>query len=502
MAQLNDFSGGLNLRKAPHVINSNESVICSNVDTASLNLKPLKAPTDEVQDVFEFNINFLGTWVSSSSYKTYQEFQQKLYYSDKNGKAQKSSDGVTWYNLGIEKPTVKPTHSLVSSGNLTGTYQYCYTFYNSSDGTESQPSEFSDELEATAEKITISGKGSSDLQVDKVRVYRLGGNLTTMSLVVEVDNPGNVNGSYTDNISDIDILGNVLDSYQNGVPPTGISYLTEHNAMFFAAKDDKLYYSDIAYVNNWSAFNFIDFDFEITGLGSVPNGLLVFTKYKTYIVTGTSPTTLSKYLLSGNQGCLEHRTISFSDNTLLWLSSDGVCASNGGSIQVISRDKLVKPTYTIIKDSVVYDDVYYLSVDDFILCIDMRFGKIIRTIDISTDGFEVYNDILYYSKDGKLYSLFTNDNDLELEYKSPKLADGQLSNLKNYKTLYISCEGLLEFKVYIDDLLVATKNIDSSTREVLIPQLRRQGYSIQFYAKGQGTIDEIQYIVEGRQNGR
>jgi len=500
MAQLNHFNGGLNIRLAPHLINISEAQTYTNVDNTSVSLKPLKGNTDETETVEKYLYNFDDDWVSSASYRTYQEFQEKLYYSDGTGVPQKSDDGITFKNLGIAGPSVKPTTSTNGVGLLDGTLQYCYTYYNSADGTESQPSLYSDELVVSLNKVDVTITASVDTQVTNIRLYRLGGNLLSMQLVSEL---ANTTTTYTDNIDDLSIVGYVLDSEQNGQAPTGLNYLTENNAMFFGTVEDKLYYSDIAFVNNWSPFNFIDFDAPITGIGAVPNGLLVHTYFHTYIVTGTSPDTLSKYLLNSNQGCVDHRSIAFADNTLIWLSTDGVCISTGGEINVISRDKLGKSYMpTTITDAVVYDDVYYLGYSGGIIAVDFRFGTIFRHLDTTIDGFHVYNDILYYSETSELFSLGTAETNKSLTYKSPKLSDGQISNLKNYNHIYVKCIGSLVFKVYIDGTLVQIKTIDEDVIEVKVPQLKRQGYYIEFEVTGTGELLEIQYVVEGRQSGK
>jgi len=502
MAQLNQFNGGLNIRLAPHLININEAQVYTNIDNTSVTLKPIKEDTNENQEVFSNMFNFNDRWISSKNYRTYQEFQEKLYYSDGIGIPQKSNDGIEWYNLGIKKPTNAPSTSIEGSGVLEGTLQYCYTYYNIEDGTESQPSEFSLELSVSSQKININVLVSYDTQVTNIRIYRIGGNITSMQLVVELPNSST---TYTDDTTDLDIPGSILDSYNNNQAPISLNYLTEHNAMFFGSIKDKLFYSDIAFVNNWSSFNFIDFDSDITGIGPVPNGLLVFTKFKTYIVTGTSPNTLSKYLLNANQGCIEHKSIKFANNTLIWISTDGICISNGGEVIVISRDKLgkmYKASYIEITDSVVYDDIYYVGYKDGIGIADFRFGTIFKYIDTIIEGFHIHNDILYYSKVDKLYSLGTSNINRSLQYKSPKLSDGQISNLKNYKSIYINCIGDLQVKIYIDSELIITKDISSDTSEILIPQQSRKGYYIEFEITGTGELLELQYIVEGRQNGK
>ena len=499
--QLNQFNGGANTRIAPHAIGINEGVIYTNIDNSGISLKPLLEDKDENTDVEKYIFNFKDNWISTDIDRDYQVFQEKLYYSDGVNIPQKSTDGINWYNLGIAKPTTKTDIvDAEEDGNINGTYQYCYTYYNSSDGTESQPAEYSDPLTISDSQIKVSYSASDDAQVDKIRIYRVGGNLPAMSLVTEVDND---TAEYVDNLGDLDIIGSVLDSANHAQAKEGLKYLTEANAMFFAAKDDKLYYSDIAYVNYWSDFNFIDFDANITGIGAIGNGLLVFTKYKTYIITGNSPETLSKYLLSGNQGCLSHKTIGFAHNILVWLSTDGICASNGGEVEVVSRDKLGKISFTDVKQAIIYDDTYYLAYDtDKILCIDNRFGRIAKYIICEVDSFHIYNDTIYYSSNGRLYSMFNGTSNRSLTFKSAEFGDGQLSNIKNYKNVYINAIGSLTIKVYIDRDLVGTYNINSSTREIKLPQDKRRGYTIQFEIKGTGELRELYYIVEGRQNGK
>lgn len=499
MAQLNLFNGGLSTRVSEHLIGVNEAVVYSNVDPSKGPLSPIMDDTYTSKTLEKSFYFFNNIWVNSASDRDYVEFQSKLYYSDSEGMPQKTSDGTTWYNLGIAKPSVAPTVTLGTTGLLSGDYQYCYTYYNSVDGAESQPSAYSTLVTVALNQISITIVASTDPQVTTIKLYRLGGNFSVMSLVVDL---ANTSTTYSDNIIDTAILATTLTSQWNGTPQEGLKYLTEANAMFFGAKADKLYFSDIAFVNAWSPYYFIDFDADITGIGATQNGLLVFTQYKTYIVTGTSPNALSKYLLHGSQGCLLHKSIQFVKNTLVWLSSDGICASSGSDVQVITRDKLAEFTITPI-GSAVDDDIYHLAHTTGILVVDLRYGIVFRELSNIVQGIRYSNSLIYYTDiTKKLYTLSTDTVPKVMTYKSPKFPDGALSNLKNYKTLYVSSTGVIEFKVYIDDKLILTTQLTEGVEEVKLPQDRRQGYYIQFEIKGTGTITEIEYKMEVRQNGR
>lgn len=498
MAQLNYFNGGLSTRLAPHLIQVSEATTCVNVDITSSTLKPLKQDKDMSIAVNKNIIFFKNQWVSSDDNVDYVIFQDKLYRSG-SGIPQKSSDGITWHNLGIAKFSLAPSIGTPTVGNLTGTYQYCFTYYNIADGTESAPSEYSNEITVVSKNIPVIVTASTDSQVTNIKLYRLGGNLTAMSLVATISN---TTQTYIDSLVDTAIPGDILTSQNAGQAPVGLQYLTKSNAMLFGAVSDKLYFSEVAFVNNWSPYYFIDYDEPITGLGATQNGLLVFTEYSTYLVTGTTPETLSSYLLSSSQGCIKHKSIKFIANTLIWLSHDGLCASTGTDIQVITRPKLGKVTLVSPKSAAVYDDVYYLAYENYILCADFRFGLAFYTVTGNIDSFHVASNKLWYSANSKLYSMFEGARYRELTYITAEFPDGAISTLKNYKNLYAYGTQDMTISVIIDGKQIGSYNLVDGVNDLKFLQSERRGYSIQFAVVGIGEVKEIEYKVEGRQNGR
>jgi hypothetical protein len=231
MAQLNVFSGGLNTRLKPHLLGPTDSVVNINVNMDSGCLVPEykdRINTD-VESIGKEIIFFKDKWVSSSEDINFVVFQEKLYKTHV-GVPQKSNDGITWYNLGIAEPTTAPVVSQGAEGLLDGTYQYCYTYYNTSDGTESKPTPYSVEIPITLKQMEVSVIASTDPQVDAIRLYRLGGVLPSMTLVTTLTN---TTQTYIDNIIAEDVDGHVLDSFSFGQAPSGLRYLTENNAMLF-----------------------------------------------------------------------------------------------------------------------------------------------------------------------------------------------------------------------------------------------------------------------------
>jgi hypothetical protein len=271
--------------------------------------------------------------------------------------------------------------------------------------------------------------------------------------------------------------------------------------MLFGALEDKLYYSDIALPYAWPATNFIDFADTITGIGPVQNGIMVFTKFETYIVTGNSPDTFTKYLIDSSQGCESHYSISFVSNTLVWLSQDGLCASSGGAITIITANSLGKLTLAGVNNSQVFDKVYYLSHENGILCYDFRYNTLVRTMDTTIDWLGSYKDGLWASVDGQLKTMLEGEA-LTYTYKSPMLTEGMYSNLKVYKDFYIKYNGDVTLNLYVDKALVNTKVLTGDTCYNLKALASAHGYGLEIELIGTAEVSEIQFIAEGRQNGR
>lgn len=504
MSQLNQFNGGLNTKIAPHLIGLNEGVIYKNVDNSSISLLPVKDDSSQGQN-FSTNASFIyfsGQWIAKALATEYVIFQEVLYFSDGVTIPQKTSDGVNFYNLGIDAPSAKPT-TVFNGTPAAGPdiRQYCYTYYNASDGSESAPSPYSLELEVSTNDVTVSDLvASTDPQVSNIRIYRLGGDHTQMTLVATV---ANVATPYNDTKSDLDISGShLLDSYTAGQAPAGLLFLTESNAMLFGAIDDKLYYSDVAYPNFWNPFSYMDFDEPLTGIGRTQNGMLVFTKTKVYVITGNSPESLSKFLLHDTQGCINHKTIRYVNNTLLWLSIDGICASNGSSVKVITFEKLGKLTLVSV-DSEVVDSQYFLFHSTGTLIVDFRYNNIIfKDLDVVAQGawYSSQFDKLYYTDSaGDLYAMFKGNSTLTYTYKTGKISDGSVSMVKNYKDFYFFVNGTTQVKIYITGVLKLTHNLVDGFNNVKIPPSK--GYFVELEFTGTGEVLEAEYKVEGRQNG-
>lgn len=498
---IRDFSGGLNKRIHPTLIRPTESVIYNNCDNEQGVLVPIadSKDTDILVDNYWYHSKVNDTILSNKHETYWLDYLNDTYSIGVSG-AYKIRDNITT-SMTMLAPinTLRLEEAEEDVGNLDGVYIYCYTLYNNEDGTESAPSPLS-EVTLIKGKVSLSGFDNNDDQTTHYRIYRIGGDLIQYTLVDTIDI---TSVTYLDNNSDYNISGNhILDTIGADFNPSAGNYLIIADAMLFTAYEDKVYYSDVGRPTIWRNINFISFDDTVTGIGATQNGILVFTKCKTYIVTGNSPSTFSKYLLDGEQGCISNGSIQFIDGNLIWLSSDGICSSNGGKVTVISIIRMGKINLIGVLNAVVHDRIYYLSHDGGMLLVDFRYNMIIRT---SSDKgiLGIYNNRIHTSYKGKLIELLAGTAKY-MYYKSPMFTEGAYTVLKNYKDLYIAYQGDIRVRAYIYTstkmVKVLDKKLDTTLLQYNLKTLSDyDGYALSFIINGTGSVFEINYTTHNRE---
>lgn len=385
-------------------------------------------------------------------------------------------------------------------GVMRGVYQYAMTYYNSVDGAESGPSTPSAEIDiSNGGTISLASiPVSSDPQVDEKRLYRVGGNLTSFTLVTTL---ANATTTYNDVLADTAIDGRLLEASTYSQAESDFKFLTEAYAMLFAAQGNRLRFTPIGVPDAWPELNFIDYEADITGIAPVANGILIFTKFKTHIVTGTGPTSLTTQLLRGDQGCLTHSSVQPLEGAALWVSTDGICTSSGGNVALISKDKLGKLSLSPV-DSAIYDEAYYiLDADGSILVFDYGYGKIFKSLQLGVSALTVANDILYGWSNAVQYELFNGSTFETFRYLSPRFIEGASTEHKTYKRVNIYSKGDIIIKTLINDVEVTSNTLTGEDSfDIQVPSHLQRGFFIQFDISGTGEVYEIEWIV-GRQKG-
>jgi len=436
--------------------------------------------------------NIIGLTFGSNGVKVYREYggTYRLVGSLANDAA--TLDDSTYdisANDAFDEADVSP---------IKGTIQYVYTFYNSADGTESVQSPASAEQELNDVVNLTVLEVSTDPQVDKKRIYRIGGNLASFALVDTIDN---ADVSYIDNTEDTDIVGTILTAQSNVVAPTALKHLSEAYAILFGAEDNKLRFTQIGKPNYWPEDFFLLFNATITGVAPVANGILVFTHFRTYIILGTNPNSFTQHPLSGDQGCIAEESIQLVSEAAVWASTDGVCVSNGSRVEVVTKEKTGKLIIDPV-DSALLDEVYYvLDTNMTMLAVDFRYGLIIKNLKLGVNTVVSADDRLFGYREGVLYALFESAEVETFKYTSPNFVEGKVSEFKTYKKIQIYSTGTVIVDVLIDNVIVKTKElIGADNHQVQVPQDKQRGHFIQFHIEGTGEVYEIEYIAGRSEN--
>lgn len=377
---------------------------------------------------------------------------------------------------------------------LIGTYQYVVTYYDAVKGRESGPCLPTPEIDATTSGvISLTGlTASSDSSVTHKRLYRVGGDVDTFTLVAEIPN---ATTSFVDTISDVDLQAVTLTTDIDLPAPVGLKFITSANTMLFGAVGTRLVFTPISKPESWPALYFIEFDAEVTGVAAVYSGLIVCTVDRTYAITGSGPTSLSKSVISLDQGCVSQKSMQTLKGTAFWLSQEGVCASSGDSVIVISRPQLGALSLTPT-DSALVQEVYYLLTDTTCLAFDTAYGNIFKSFEFGVDSLARKGGALYGHSSGYRHKLFSSSSNLPMHYKSPKFIEGRYTDNKLYKKLYFYCKGDIIIKIYINDALVTTKSLNTEDNHVvLVPQELQRGNAIQIEVEGTGEVLEVEYEV-------
>jgi len=464
--------------------------------------------TDDVNNVYEIEDSFSITTDNSQIQITIKEF------SGVNLKVFRDFGGTFYLVKQVtldkslivvdKKLDVSLNEEFVAVATVQGVLQYTVTYYNSDDGTESAPMELTDEINVeSGNKVTVSNVPvSSDKQVNQRRIYRLGGTLTDFFLIKTIDN--NVDTEFIDYTVDIN-AEDLLTSSDNLPPDSGMLYLVENYGIFFGAVGTKMVFSSVLNNNYWPVSNFIEFNADITGLRPFPGGIIVFTEFKTFLISGTNADEFVKSLVSDTQGCILHKSIDSVKSILLWASHDGICTLNNGNVVVVSKNKLGKLVLDPV-NSRVFDEVYYLLLSDGrFFAFDVRFEPLFYYLDFSVEvqNIGVFDNIFYaLDNEYKLTKVFEGDF-LTFKYRSPVLTEGQHTLQKIYNNVYIRYEGIITVRITANSEEVYNRDLSEYLVEDAKLNIEEQRfYFLQIEIEGTGTVYEMEFKVLPRQNER
>ncbi len=509
VTELNTFNGGMNNVTAPYLLRRDESTLLVNIDLRRGSMYSMARPIKHSDAKQAYFYQFKDTVYYFGSWRSNVLWDNKWYWSDGASTGKVLLDGKE-RPLGLPTPLMAPDCTSSGTGPHTGDFKYCYTFYDNLTGVESAPSPLSSYVSATDNTINVKINEMIPIEATHYRIYRIGGYLPYFMLVemTTIDD-------YGDSLDDTQIDGRILNTIRNGPPPQGIHYFTELNGRLFGAAGNKLYYSAIGNPDSWYVYDFIPCQNTVKGLAKVPGGLIVFGDSWCNILKGNDPMNFVLRELSNDIGMVDAQSLNYIDQSAIWLSNNGVCASDGYSIQQLTVDRIenihgIRPAGSAVKNNTYYlafkpelypapnlypsPDLYPNGVrgtggiDQGILTMDFKRGqgyayKVLDIVDVTyiaeLDGevaaikgvpgqalfaeceSPAYDDCsefssctgweLAYIDKVNIGMLFDYDNLAELDYISPLMIDGTTTTLKEYDKVRVLFKGRFALQVLFDN---------------------------------------------------
>lgn len=260
------------------------------------------------------------------------------------------------YDLGVPAPTTAPTVTVggtaPGANDTVETRAYVYT-YVSALGEEGPPSPVSTTVDVgPAQYVDLSamltGPGSGNLNLSTKRIYRAvtGDNGTDYLYVDEI---ALATTTYHDTVATAD-LGEAIPSTYWDPPPTDLAGLVSFPGGVLAGfSANELCFSEPYVPSAWPTSYRLTTDHPIVALGVFDNVIVVTTTGTPYLVTGTSPDSMTMVKLSDSgladnddprvlEACVSKRGLVEMGGTVMYPVSSGIVAVSSSGARLISKE--------------------------------------------------------------------------------------------------------------------------------------------------------------------
>lgn len=339
------------------------------------------------------------------------------------------------------------------------------------------------------------------------RIYRtVSGNAsTTYQLVAEIPIS---QASYADTKSVTD-LGQVIPSLYYTPPPADLQGLVAMpNGMLAGFRGSEVWFCEPYLPHAWPDVYVLTTEFPIVGLGVFGNSLVVGTTKQPYLITGSSPTSLSQDKLPMVQPCVSKKSIASDQFGVIYASPNGLVSVGPGSQDVITTALYTRDEWQAINPAsmigALYNNMYFgfYKVGSTYNSIVIQRGDQPPLVNFDADADAVFveqttgNLHILSHADAKVYTLDTNTTTNSVfQWKSKKFI--QIKPL-NYAALQVHADyvymaanagSYVNIKLYFDGTLVFNGNI-TSDYPVRLPAVSR-GYNVEIEVNGNVPVRRV-----------
>ena len=320
------------------------------------------------------------------------------------------------------------------------------------------------------------------------RIYRTAVGTTSTEFLRVGDCPITTD-SFGDSVLDVG-LTEPLPSLNWFPPPLDMKSVTSTpNGFIVGYSGNSLCVSEAMFPHAFNPFNQLGFTGNVTGIASSGDSLVVFTDEAPYLVTGSTPGTLTAIRIDHQQTCANKASIVNMGGYVLFASPDGLCSVTANDMAIETQNYLTRDQWQAYSPSTMrgylYEGVYIGFSDTKQFMFDRRQDPAVLT-DIS--GFTVssgFNDLsqdkLYVLDNAGHISTWETGSNQTYIWKS-KLAREATAICPAALRLYAT--GDVIFKLYADGTLVFTTTVTNSNVVRLPSGYRAKEFQIEVSGSG------------------
>ena len=229
-------------------------------------------------------------------------------------------------------------YRLFGDAEFASGYDWRYVYRNSSTGSISPLSPTDDPITVKRTRADVTITFTTDLQVDKIDVYRRGGELAAQWLFSDTidNNTGGGTISFFDGLPDSD-LGSIIDTTQIEVPATATVIAIHQNRAWLDDTDnpDRLWYSRKLKIEEFDSSGFI-----VVSQGgdrvrrpfALNDQLYAFTDRSIERIVGTDPSSFQPLATGAQRGLFAKYAITRGASVIFFRAYDGIYAFTGSGM--------------------------------------------------------------------------------------------------------------------------------------------------------------------------
>jgi hypothetical protein len=302
-------------------------------------------------------------------------------------------------------------------------------------------------------------------------------------------------GAMTDNLLDVS-LGEILPSTTWFPPPEDMQGLLDTpNGFMVGFSGNALCPSEIFLPHAYNPLNQLAFQKPITGVAITGDSIIVMTEDFPYLVTGTTPDTLSAIRIDHPQTCTNRASIVNMGGYVMMASPDGLLSVTANDMAVASQQFFTRDQWQAYSPSTLrgffYEGIYIGFSDTKAFMFDMRDEKTVLT------ELEGFNFIAGYrdNKSDTLYLLDASGNIKSWETGAPssmtwKSKPQRVAVPMCPAAIRVFASGPVTFNLWADGINVVTNMLISGNSAARLPA----GYKaieFQLQLSGVSSIDSV-----------